>query len=73
MNTKKSSYISWYHENYDYKAIVLTCNNRVLKKNQLNGPLDIGTTHSNRLKLIDLQSNLISRLEEKEAYNATLM
>ncbi|KAK7855922.1 putative leucine-rich repeat receptor-like protein kinase [Quercus suber] len=45
----------------------------VLKKNQLNGSLDIGTTHSNRLKLIDLQSNLISHLEEKEAYNATLI
>ena len=69
----ESSYISWYHENDDYKAIVLTCYNRVLKKNQLNGSLDIGTTHSNRLKLIDLQSNLISHLEEKEAYNATLM
>nr|POE48274.1 putative leucine-rich repeat receptor-like protein kinase [Quercus suber] len=43
----------------------------VLKRNQLNGSLDIGTTHSNRLKLIDLQSNLISRLEG-EAYNGTL-
>ena len=57
----------------DYEAIILTCRNRVLKKNQLNGSLVIGTTHSNWLKLIDLQSNLISHLEEKEAYNATLM
>ncbi|XP_030950279.1 probable leucine-rich repeat receptor-like protein kinase At5g49770 isoform X1 [Quercus lobata] len=44
----------------------------VLKKNQLNGSLVIGTTHSNQLKLIDLQFNFISYLEEKEAYNGTL-
>ena len=56
----------------DYKAIILTCRNRVLKKNQLNGSLVIGTTHSNQLKLIDLQFNFISYLEEKEAYNGTL-
>ena len=56
----------------DYKAIILTCRNRVLKKNQLNGTLVIGTTHSNQLKLIDLQLNSISDLEGKEAYNGTL-
>nr|POF10345.1 putative leucine-rich repeat receptor-like protein kinase [Quercus suber] len=44
----------------------------VLKKNQLNGSLVIGTTHSNQLKLIDLQFNFISHLEGKEAYNGTL-
>ena len=46
--------------------------NNVLKKNQLNGSLVIGTTHSNQLKLIDLQLNSISDLEGKEAYNGTL-
>ncbi|KAF3959685.1 hypothetical protein CMV_015518 [Castanea mollissima] len=44
----------------------------VLKKNQLNGSLVISTTHSNQLKLIDLQFNSISGLEGKEAYNGTL-
>ncbi|XP_075667182.1 leucine-rich repeat receptor protein kinase HPCA1-like [Castanea sativa] len=44
----------------------------VLKKNQLNGSLVIGTTHSNQLKLIDLQFNFISHLEGMEAYNGTL-
>ncbi|XP_065634925.1 leucine-rich repeat receptor protein kinase HPCA1 isoform X4 [Quercus suber] len=44
----------------------------VLKKNQLNGSLVIGTSHSNQLKLIDLQFNSISDLEGKEAYNGTL-
>ncbi|KAF3947353.1 hypothetical protein CMV_026502, partial [Castanea mollissima] len=44
----------------------------LLKKNQLNGSLVIGTTHSNQLKLIDLQFNFISHLEGMEAYNGTL-
>ncbi|KAK4588811.1 hypothetical protein RGQ29_019708 [Quercus rubra] len=44
----------------------------VLKKNQLNDSLVIGTTHSNQLKLIDLQFNFISHLEGKEAYDGTL-
>ncbi|KAK4551225.1 hypothetical protein RGQ29_032454 [Quercus rubra] len=44
----------------------------VLKKNQLNGSLVIGTTHSNQLKLIDLQFNFIYHLDGKEAYNGTL-
>ncbi|KAL4655166.1 hypothetical protein ACB092_01G431600 [Castanea dentata] len=44
----------------------------VLKKNQLNGSLVINPTHSNQLKLIDLQFNSISGLEGKEAYNGTL-
>ncbi|XP_065637975.1 leucine-rich repeat receptor protein kinase HPCA1-like [Quercus suber] len=44
----------------------------VLKKNKLNGSLVIGTTHSNQLKLIDLQFNFISHLEGKEAYHGTL-
>ena len=73
MNIKESSYISWYHKNVDYKFIVLTCCNRVLKKNQLNGSLVIGTTHSKQLKLIDLQYNVISQLDVKEEYNVTMM
>lgn len=32
---------------------------RVLKKNQLNGTLDIGTSISNNLDLLDLQINFI--------------
>ncbi|XP_030955584.1 probable leucine-rich repeat receptor-like protein kinase At5g49770 isoform X5 [Quercus lobata] len=44
----------------------------VLKKNKLNGSLVIGTTHSNQLKLIDLQFNFIHHLDGKEAYNGTL-
>jgi hypothetical protein len=54
-------------------VIVLTCFYRVLKRNQLNGSLVLGTTHSNKLKLIDLQDNFISELKGKEGYNAMLM
>uniref|UniRef100_A0A2N9HJQ1 non-specific serine/threonine protein kinase n=1 Tax=Fagus sylvatica TaxID=28930 RepID=A0A2N9HJQ1_FAGSY len=45
----------------------------VLKRNQLNGSLVLGTTHSNKLKLIDLQDNFISELKGKEGYNAMLI
>ncbi|KAF8019244.1 hypothetical protein BT93_G0043 [Corymbia citriodora subsp. variegata] len=36
----------------------------VLKNNQLNGTLDIGTSHSNQLKLIDLQNNFIDDFKQ---------
>ncbi|KAF8033885.1 hypothetical protein BT93_C0225 [Corymbia citriodora subsp. variegata] len=36
----------------------------VLKNNQLNGTLDIGTSHSNQLKLIDLQTNFIDDFKQ---------
>ncbi|KAK3419483.1 hypothetical protein EUGRSUZ_G00040, partial [Eucalyptus grandis] len=36
----------------------------VLKNNNLNGTLDIGTSHSNQLQLIDLQINLIDSFKQ---------
>ncbi|KAK7850234.1 putative leucine-rich repeat receptor-like protein kinase [Quercus suber] len=46
----------------------------LLKNNQLNGSLDIGTTYSNQLRLIDLQNNSISAFTEiAGGYNQTLI
>lgn len=36
----------------------------VLRNNQLNGTLDIGTSHSNQLQLIDLQINFIDNFKQ---------
>ncbi|KAF8019249.1 hypothetical protein BT93_G0044 [Corymbia citriodora subsp. variegata] len=36
----------------------------VLKNNQLNGTLDIGSSHSNQLQLIDLQTNFIDDFKQ---------
>ncbi|XP_024171436.1 leucine-rich repeat receptor protein kinase HPCA1 isoform X2 [Rosa chinensis] len=44
----------------------------VLRNNQLNGTLDIGTT-SSQLQLIDLQKNLIKEYEENGGYHGTLI
>ncbi|KAH7520884.1 hypothetical protein FEM48_Zijuj08G0193000 [Ziziphus jujuba var. spinosa] len=44
----------------------------VLKNNQVNGTLDIGTTYSNHLQLIDLQYNSITEYK-KGLYNDTLI
>lgn len=50
------------------------CGDRVLRNNQLNGTLDIGTSYSNELKLIDLQKNSISEVNDRGGgYNVTLM
>lgn len=38
----------------------------VLKKNSLNGTLDIGTSYGNHLKLIDMRGNLITKVENQE-------
>ena len=52
----------------------LTCGDRLLKNNQLNGSLDIGTTYSTQLQLIDLQNNSISNYTEiAGGYNNELM
>ncbi|XP_038682118.1 probable leucine-rich repeat receptor-like protein kinase At5g49770 [Tripterygium wilfordii] len=37
----------------------------VLRRNYLNGTLDIGTSHSDQLKLIDFQNNLISAFTQR--------
>lgn len=39
---------------------------RVLKNNKLNGTLDIGTSFSNNLQLIDLRQNRITEYTNKE-------
>ncbi|KAH7520882.1 hypothetical protein FEM48_Zijuj08G0192800 [Ziziphus jujuba var. spinosa] len=44
----------------------------VLKNNQVNGTLDIGTTYSNQLQLIDLQYNSITEYK-KGLYSDTLI
>ncbi|KAK3419480.1 hypothetical protein EUGRSUZ_G00037, partial [Eucalyptus grandis] len=36
----------------------------VLRNNQLNGTLDIGTSHDNQLQLIDLQTNFIDNFKQ---------
>ncbi|XP_030949400.1 probable leucine-rich repeat receptor-like protein kinase At5g49770 [Quercus lobata] len=45
----------------------------LLKNNQLNGLLDIGTTYSAQLQLIDLQNNLISGYTIAGGYNKELI
>jgi hypothetical protein len=45
---------------------------RVLRNNQLNGTLNIGTEDDSQLKLIDLQNNLITDVGGGE-FNGTLM
>lgn len=37
---------------------------KVLRNNQLNGTLDIGTSHDNQLQLIDLQTNFIDNFKQ---------
>ncbi|KAK9286827.1 hypothetical protein L1049_015232 [Liquidambar formosana] len=45
----------------------------VLRNNQLNGTLDIGTSRSNYLQLIDLQANFIDDYRETESLNIELI
>ena len=53
---------------------VLTYGDRVLRNNQLNGILDVGTTYSNQLQLIDLQNNSIESCTIKaKGYDKKLM
>ncbi|XP_059652127.1 leucine-rich repeat receptor protein kinase HPCA1-like [Cornus florida] len=41
----------------------------ILRNNQLNGTLDIGSSHSNQLQLIDLQYNLITEFTRRAENN----
>ena len=53
---------------------VLTFGDRVLRNNQLNGTLDVGTTYSNQLQLIDLQNNSIESFTIRaKGYDKKLM
>ncbi|KAH9624094.1 hypothetical protein KSS87_018308, partial [Heliosperma pusillum] len=45
----------------------------MMKGNQLSGELDIGSTYSSQLELIDLQSNFIDKLKVPPGYNFTLV
>ncbi|EXB36891.1 putative leucine-rich repeat receptor-like protein kinase [Morus notabilis] len=45
----------------------------VLKKNRLNGTLEIGTSYSNRLRLIDLQSNLITEFPDDKVHHVQII
>ena len=46
-------------------CLFMTCNDRVLKNNHLDGTLDIGTAYSNHLRLIDLRTNSITEYEKR--------
>ena len=53
---------------------VLTFGDRVLWNNQLNGTLDVDTTYSNQLQLIDLQKNSIESFTIRaKGYDKKLM
>ena len=53
---------------------VLTCGDRVLRNNQLDGTLDVGTAYSNQLQLIDLQNNSIEGFTTRaKGYDKKLM
>jgi len=45
--------------------LIFHMTHRVLKNNQLNGTLDIGTAISNQLELLDLQTNFIEEFNPK--------
>lgn len=45
---------------------------RRLRNNHINGTLDMGTSPSNRLQLVDLQDNFIERFDTSR-YDKTLM
>ena len=53
---------------------ILTCGDRVLRNNRLNGTLDVGTAYSNQLQLIDLQNNSIESFTTRaKGYDKKLM
>lgn len=54
------------HEMVIYNIYILTYDNRVLKDNKINGTLDVGSTYSNQLRLIDLENNLIDSFKQKD-------
>lgn len=54
------------HEMVIYNIYILTYDNRVLKDNNINGTLDVGSTYSNQLRLIDLENNLIDNFKQKD-------
>ncbi|GAB4848585.1 hypothetical protein Ancab_003291 [Ancistrocladus abbreviatus] len=45
----------------------------ILKNNELNGTLDIGTNYSSQLQLVDLQNNLISEFTPKQEFSFQLI
>lgn len=70
---KDSSYILWYDTIIVHKVIDLTCCDRVLRDNQLNGTLNMGTNYSSHLQLVDLQNNIISEPPRVIGDNISLM
>ncbi|OVA03678.1 hypothetical protein BVC80_8673g1 [Macleaya cordata] len=54
-------------------GIITTYNVLNLRKNLLNGTLDLGTNFSGQLQLIDLQNNFISSYVETGAYSKELI
>ncbi|KAL8116922.1 hypothetical protein AgCh_023197 [Apium graveolens] len=45
----------------------------ILRHNQLNGTLDLGTSYSSNLKLVDLQSNSISEIKQRPGHDNNLV
>jgi len=53
---------------------VLTCGDRTLRNNNLSGTLDVGTSYSRKLQLVDLQNNSITgKVDSAGGYNKNLM
>lgn len=55
------------------EKLVLVCCLRVLRNNQLNGTLDVGSSYSDQLKLIDLQNNFIVGFTQRPGFKIKLM
>ncbi|KAL2485909.1 Leucine-rich repeat protein kinase family protein [Abeliophyllum distichum] len=45
----------------------------VLKKNKINGTLNIGSSHSDQLQLIDLRNNLIEAFTQRAGYSVQIV
>ncbi|KAK1379281.1 hypothetical protein POM88_026025 [Heracleum sosnowskyi] len=45
----------------------------ILRHNQLNGTLDLGTSYSSYLKLVDLQSNSISEIKQRPRHDNNIV
>ncbi|KAK1386295.1 putative leucine-rich repeat receptor-like protein kinase [Heracleum sosnowskyi] len=45
----------------------------ILRHNQLNGTLDLGTSYSSNLKLVDMQSNSISEIKQRPRHDNNIV
>ena len=61
------------HYHYNRKQFALACGFRVLRNNQLNGTLDLGSNYSDQLQRIDFQNNLIVAFIERAGFKNKLM